>query len=245
MSGGGRLEISTGCALLTPDDVAGTEGLAPGPVARITVTDCGTGMDEATLARVYDPYFTTKEVGKGTGLGLATVYGIVHASGGRITAQSELGRGTSFFVDLPPAEAPTAPAAPGSLRSPRTPRIEATVLLVEDDPSVRTVLARHLEQAGCTVIAAGGGEEALAQLQAVGTVDLVVSDIRMPGMQGSDLVAALRATRPDLPVLMMSGYADESALASPVLEGIPVLEKPFDAPQLIRAVRDRLGRTAP
>jgi PAS domain S-box-containing protein len=236
MPEGGRLSITAGTAVLTPDDVADTPDLSPGPVARITVADTGTGIDAAVLPRIFDPFFTTKAAGKGTGLGLATVYGIVRASGGRITVASTPGAGSRFCIDLPvssvvPSTGETAATPVGP------PPLRATVLLVEDERAVRVVLARHLAGAGCVVHQAASGEQALLLWPALPQIDLVVSDVRMPGIQGPDLVRRLRALRPGLPALLISGYAEGLTLDAPGLDGVRLLDKPFEAARLVEIVR--------
>ena len=236
MPDGGRFIIDIRMALL---DQADAGEVPRGPVVRITVADTGAGIDEETLPRIFDPFFTTKAVGKGTGLGLATTYGIVRASGGRIAASSGQGLGATFTIDLPPAPADALQAVPARVVVTTLP-VGAAVLLVEDDPMVRPVLARHLLAAGSTVHQATSAEDALAIWPDLERVDIVVSDVRMPGIGGAELARRLRTLRPGLPVLLISGYADDLALDEPALAGITLLDKPFDGHRFVDAVRSAL-----
>jgi CheY-like chemotaxis protein len=235
MPRGGRLEIVTRAA-----PAAG----GAGPRAVLEVTDTGVGMDAATRARIFEPFFTTKELGKGTGLGLATVYGIVKQFGGTVDVESAPGRGTTFRVALPqhrpvPAGADgPAPRAPDGGRE--------TVLLVEDDDAIRSVVRTVLQRTGYTVLAAGTGAEAL-RLSAghAGPVDLLITDVVMPGMNGRELADRLAAARAGLRVLFMSGYTDDAVLRHDVLaERVPFLHKPFLPDVLARKVRDVLDQSA-
>jgi PAS domain S-box-containing protein len=227
MPDGGRLRLATGL-------LAGR--------ARLVVADTGCGMDPRTRARIWEPFFTTKEVGKGTGLGLASVYGIVKQSGGDIEVQSELGRGSTFTITLPlTAEAAPGPA-PGAL--PELPRGTETVLLVEDDDAVRALAAKLLRTVGYTVLEARHGVEALDVVgRHSGPIHLLVTDLVMPQMSGRALADVIRSARPDLPVLFITGY-NEDALLRP---GDPraernVLPKPFSPKALAAMVREILDR---
>jgi two-component system, cell cycle sensor histidine kinase and response regulator CckA len=234
MPTGGRLVIET--ANVTAGEVrAGSH-----PYALITVTDTGTGMDESTLARIFDPYFTTKERGKGTGLGLSTVYGIVDSIGGHVVVDSEPERGTRFSVYLPAAELveelEPVPPEEEPLRG------TETVLLVEDEPIVRTLTARILLEHGYEVLEAERGDEAL-ELAAdpANEIDLVVSDIVMPGMNGLELGERLRRAHPGLRFVFVSGYADSAfGGASSLPADAAFVEKPFTPPVLLRRVREAL-----
>ena len=237
-AGGGTVRIET--AERHVDDVGlpgrgpggPADAPAPGRYVAIVVADTGTGMDAATRARVFEPFFTTKPVGEGTGLGLATVFGIVAQSGGTVQLESEPGRGTTFTVLLPAVD-----EEDDARPSPDAPRGAETVLVVEDDASVRGVARRMLERHGYTVFEAEHGVDALGQIEHRGDeVDLVLTDVRMPGLDGRELARRLRAERPSLPVVLMSGYPSESATAA----DLRFLAKPFTAGALLHMVRDAL-----
>jgi PAS domain S-box-containing protein len=209
-------------------------GLAPGGYVRILVTDTGTGMDRAVLARVTEPFFTTKEPGKGTGLGLAMAKGFVEQSGGSLSIDSVVGRGTRIILWLP-----NAPSAGGSsLDGARSDR--PSVLLVDDDAIVRDVLALSLEDAGYRVLAASGGAAALARLDAPERVDIIVSDLAMPSMDGLALIRAAQERRPGLPAVLLTGYAgDDAALAvgGAISGAFSLLRKPVSGTQLVDRIR--------
>ncbi len=240
MPSGGELKLNTG---LLPPDPVGVAG-RPGPSwARIEIVDSGFGMAPEVIDRIFEPFFTTKNLGQGTGLGLATVYGIVEAMGGHIHVQSTVGVGSRFQVDLPLGEgiASTAEAAtPGSSR-----RGSETVLLVEDEPAVRDFCKRALEAEGYRVVATGprGAVDEATTLGA--SLDLLLSDVVMPELDGPTIAAVLTARRPGLPVLFMSGYPrDREGEISGAAAAGAVLAKPFDARQLAEAVRRALDRTS-
>ncbi len=223
-------------------DEAAAESLPRGDHVMLTVTDTGCGMDAETLAHAFEPFFTTKDVGKGTGLGLATVYGIVTQLGGQVRVESQPGAGSAFRVYLP-AE-PGAPEPPGDPALPRAPtrgRAE-TILLVEDEAELREVLLEQLEALGYGVLAAGGPDEALALARRhAGPIGLLLTDVIMPGGNGRDLARALRADRPDLRVLLMSGYSAD-VLARPGGDvGLRLLDKPFTLETLSAALREVLS----
>jgi PAS domain S-box-containing protein len=211
-----------------------TSAFVPGQYVMLSVSDTGTGMDRATLDRIFEPFFTTKEQGKGTGLGLATVYGIVRQSGGHVRVYSEPGVGTTFEVYLPCVDAADPPVTPAAGTE--------TVLLVEDEPSIRGVAARVLERRGYTVISAAHGEDAISAARAhPGNIDLLLTDVVMPGMSGSALARTLAHERPGLRVLYMSGYTDDDIVHHGVLDaGMMFLEKPFTPRILAQHVRDAL-----
>jgi CheY-like chemotaxis protein len=201
-------------------------------------------MDAATQAHLFEPFFTTKPEGKGTGLGLATVYGIVRQSGGFITIVSEPGKGAEFRVFLPQVTAPEAAVAAPAAQLAAPPRGNGTILLVEDDPAVRAFASRALERLGYRVMEAPAGADALGLAAAhTGRIDLLVTDTVMPGMQGPEVARRLRMARPGIPCLFTSGFADKSPGQSELMNGAPFLAKPFSINGLAVAVRDALART--
>jgi two-component system, cell cycle sensor histidine kinase and response regulator CckA len=205
------------------------------------VRDSGHGMDAETRARAFEPFFTTKRPGEGTGLGLATVYGIVKQSDGFIWCHSEPDRGTTFEIFLPERVG----LAPAPRLRPVTPASQGggeTVLVVEDEESVRRMAARTLSSRGYRVLEAGDAEQALAGEPEWGPIHLLVTDVVMPGMGGRELAAALLARRPGLKLLYISGYTDDEVTRRGLLDaGAPFLEKPFEAEGLARRVREVLG----
>jgi two-component system, cell cycle sensor histidine kinase and response regulator CckA len=199
MPQGGRFLIETRNVELAPDDVQVRPEATPGPHVMLAVSDTGCGMDRETITRVFEPFFTTKETGKGTGLGLATVYGIVQQSGGYITVESRPGRGTTFRIYLPRVDEPVESTGPG--RSGKGHRGSETILLVEDEPMVRHLVRDVLRTSGYTVLEARHAEEALRLAgRHAGPIDLLVSDVVMPGMSGSALAESLTAVRPNTKV---------------------------------------------
>lgn len=210
----------------------------------IAVSDTGEGMDAATQARVFEPYFTTKEPGKGTGLGLSTVHGIVSQSGGVIRVQSEVGKGTTFQVFLPRRDetmAQPSEEAPAALKPGRE-----TVLLVEDEPAFRELLQRVLESNGYSVLAAADGRAALALAAAHdGAIELLLTDMILPGMSGSTIAERLGKDRPGLKVLYISGYSQEAVASNgKISSGTAFLSKPFRLDALLHKVRDLLDEAA-
>jgi CheY-like chemotaxis protein len=201
------------------------------------VRDTGVGMSEATLARAFEPFFTTKAPGQGTGLGLATAYGVVTDAGGTITLESQPGEGTTVRVRLPVAGA-AAPAAPAPGRSAPTGGAGRRILVVEDEDGVRDIVSRILTKAGYEVHSAADPRQALQMCQE-GAVrpDALLTDVIMPGMSGTQLAAELRRTRPHLPVLFMSGYTSGPAPGGQEIPAdAPLLHKPFQAAQLLTAL---------
>jgi len=237
MPQGGRLTLETGNVELDEAFAREHVGVQPGPHVRLAVNDTGVGMDAATRARIFEPFFTTKPEGKGTGLGLATVFGIVAQSGGTIWVESEPGRGTTFTIYLPRVRVTTAPASP--VASAQAPRGTETVLLVEDDDGVRFVGEDALRRLGYHVLPARNGEEALrASAAHAGRIAILVTDIVMPGMSGPDLHARLAVERPDMKVLFLSGYAPDAVVRNRILDpSTAFLEKPFGPEALARKVR--------
>ncbi len=226
MPNGGKLTIETGNVSLDDAYVSSHPDATSGPHVMLAVSDTGTGMSKDTQARVFEPFFTTKDTGKGTGLGLATVFGIVRQSGGTIWLYSEVGRGTTFKIFLPVSDEPASPAA----RS-----------LAEDEPSVRQVVASILSRLGYRVLVSESAEHAIELCKSPEAIHLAVSDVMMPGMSGPVLVQHLRALRPSLKVLHISGYTDNSVVRHGMLEpGLHFLQKPITPDALARKVREVL-----
>jgi PAS domain S-box-containing protein len=237
MPDGGRLVIETSDVELDRDFLQEHPDVSPGRYVRLTVADNGSGMEPEVAARAFEPFFSTKHKGEGTGLGLATVYGIVSGAGGQISLYSEPGDGTVFRVHLPAADS-AAPASPGEDPAYITGRGES-VLLVEDEDTVRTLAKRILTEGGYRVSAASRGRDALRLLEDPRReFDLLISDVVMPGMRGVELARRAEELRPKLPVLMMSGYttplAEEDRRA---MADAPLLEKPFSRRDLLGEVR--------
>jgi two-component system cell cycle sensor histidine kinase/response regulator CckA len=241
--GGGTLTLQT--FAVTADDVRrmGSDVLPIGDYTAMKVTDTGTGIPAANLAKIFEPFFTTKEVGKGTGLGLSTVYGIVKQSGGFIFAESQVRKGTAFTIYLPvhrvqPGDVPVKTRVKekvGELWG------TGTILIVEDEVMVRTVAERALARHGYTILTAENGEAALEILTREGKVDLMISDVVMPTMDGPTTVRQARKMQPDLPILFMSGYAEEQLRKSIDIPNVSFLAKPFSVQQLAETVRDVLA----
>ncbi|MBL0277187.1 MAG: response regulator [Anaeromyxobacter sp.] len=248
MPSGGTLRLETAPVKLEQDLGGVRPGVAAGDWVRLTVSDTGTGLSAEAAAHLFEPFFTTKAKGKGTGLGLATCYGIVRQMGGHIWLRSQPGRGTTVEIHLPRAEgALTRPGQPGAGPQAPPPGGGERVLLVEDEPQVRALAARALAERGYQVLTAGDGEEALRVLEAAGgAVDLLLTDVIMPRMGGVELAARLADRTPGQAILFMSGYVDRAALAQGDLpEGAPILLKPFTPAALAGRVRQVLDRTAP
>jgi CheY-like chemotaxis protein len=245
MPTGGRLTIQT--IEIPADDPRLIADAASRPHVRLSVADSGCGMPPEILSRIFEPFFTTKKTGKGTGLGLSTVYGIVTQSGGHISVESEVGKGSVFHVDLPaqPRRAATGLNAVGTAGE--APRGSETVLVVEDEAPVRKLVRRMLEGVGYRVLEAGSAVDAITLLvrDNVG-VDLLVTDVIMPQMSGRDLARRLKDHLPDLKVLFISGYTDDALADHGVLApGIALLEKPFSPESLARKVREVLAAGPP
>jgi PAS domain S-box-containing protein len=239
MPKGGKLTIETANVQLDDDYAAAQGDVTPGHFVRLSVTDTGTGIPPDQIEHVFEPFFTTKEVGQGSGLGLSMVFGFAKQSGGHVTISSEPGCGTTVRLYLPQAEAPAQPAGQEpTLRDPKA-RGE-TILVVEDDPDVRALAISLLQRFGYNVLEAGDGTEALATLQAVSRIDLLFSDVVLPGgMSGPDLAAQVRDLHPGIKVLFTSGYPDAPHHRSPLFENTDLLAKPFgkrDLAQKVRAV---------
>jgi two-component system cell cycle sensor histidine kinase/response regulator CckA len=237
--GGGTLTIQT--YSVKSDQVAelGSDILPIADYSALSVTDTGCGIPPSVLSKIFEPFFTTKEIGKGTGLGLSTVYGIVKQSGGFIFAESKVGQGTRFVIYLP-VHREEATAAK-SRRGVKTKQNElwgsGTILLVEDEPMVRAVAERALTRHGYTVITADNGEEALDVIGRGEPIDLLISDVVMPGMDGPAMVEQALKERPDLKILFMSGYAEEQLRDSINLDSAHFLPKPFSVQELAEATK--------
>ncbi|MEZ5099779.1 MAG: response regulator [Thermoleophilia bacterium] len=242
MPEGGRLTIATRTV-----EIDGEWGqrrdVAPGEYVRLAVSDTGHGIDPVIQARIFEPFFTTKGDGRGTGLGLATVHGIVRQSGGDIELTSEVGNGTTFEVHLPCVREAAEVEERADVNG--APRGTETVLLVEDEQIVRTLVTMMLERQGYRTLVAADGKAALEVLQQEeGRVDLVVTDLVMPEMGGRELAERLSTVAPQIPVLFVSGYTEDPVIRQGVqADGIAFLEKPFTADELARKVREVLDET--
>jgi two-component system, cell cycle sensor histidine kinase and response regulator CckA len=247
MPEGGTVTIRTFALPAQQAQAMRSEILPVGDYTALSVTDTGCGIPPEVIGKIFEPFYTTKEVGKGTGLGLSTVYGIVKQSGGFIFADSSVGEGTTFNIYLPVhaeiAESTGGAAAPGVAR--KRPPAETwgtgTILLVEDEDMVRQVAERALTRQGYTVVTAANGEQGLAKLAQAERVDLLISDVVMPGMDGPAMVRVARAEYPALPVLFMSGYAEEQLRKSIDIDQVAFLAKPFSVSELAEAARDTLA----
>jgi PAS domain S-box-containing protein len=241
MPQGGKLTIRTQTVIVDERHRGGPQFIRPGNYVLLSVSDTGMGMDRETQSRIFEPFFTTKEKGKGTGLGLSTVYGIVKQTGGYVMVQSELGRGTTFHIYLPLTEAaaeqhaiPVPGAALGG---------SETILLVEDEESVRHLVRDTLLGKGYRVIESENGEGGIAvALRHKGKIDLVITDVVMPGMGGREMVKQLAESRPGAKVLYLSGYTEDAIVSDGSIEsGTAFLQKPFTLQNLSRKVREVLG----
>ena len=241
--GSGTLTIQTFAVGVEETRRMGSDILPVGDYTALRVSDTGTGMAPPVLAKIFEPFFTTKEIGKGTGLGLSTVYGIVKQSGGFIFADSEEGEGTHFTIYLPVHRAEASkPSDTGKAKEEGPGELwgTGTILLVEDEAMVRAVAERALTRHGYTVLSAENGEAALEILAGAEKVDLMISDVVMPTMDGPTTVREARKTHPDLPILFISGYAEEQLRKSIDIDRVAFLAKPFSVQRLAEAARDAL-----
>jgi PAS domain S-box-containing protein len=242
MPDGGRLTLETSKVTLTPEFCERHEGVKPGRYLQLAMTDTGHGMDEATRLQVFEPFFTTKAQGKGTGLGLSTVYGIVRQSGGHIWVYSELGKGTTVKVYFPEAVDTDAAAAQKQHPPTPVPTGTGTILFAEDEPALRRIGERVLKGLGYQVVTAENGNAAITAALQLPQIDLLVTDVVMPGMGGVELWEKLRELRPGLKVLFLSGWASDAVVRHRILEGeVPFVQKPFTAEQLGRKVHELLN----
>ena len=244
MPHGGELIISTSNVQLG-DDMSRLHpeiAIRHGRYVQLAVQDTGLGMDRDTLNRIFEPFFTTKRVGEGTGLGLATVFGMVKQSGGYIWADSEVGHGSVFTIQLPQT-APAVPEKTATMPGVRAPA-QGAILLVEDEPLVQGLLSRALVEVGYHSEVATDGEEALTVLEQLeGKISAVLSDVVMPGMGGRELAEVLRKRWPDIPILFMSGYTNEEVIHRGLLgPDEPFLQKPFSPGALAASLADLLGQ---
>jgi CheY-like chemotaxis protein len=239
MPQGGRLTVETANVELDEAYARRHVSVPPGQYVMLAVSDTGAGMDEATRSRVFEPFFTTKEPGKGTGLGLATVYGIVKQSGGDIRLYSEVGAGTTFKIYLPRVAETVSPPDPVAAATATVPRGDETVLLVEDEPEVRDLAREILEGSGYTVLQACDAQDAVFMAERhAGPIHLLLTDVIMPRQSGRALVERLRPLRPEMQVLYMSGYTNEAIVRHGVLDpDTQFIQKPFSPAGLGHKVR--------
>jgi signal transduction histidine kinase len=241
LDGDGTITIETSEEVIDDDAASMHAELQPGRYVRITVTDTGRGMTPETASRVFEPYFTTKDPGSGTGLGLSTVYAIVNRYGGYVTVYSEIDVGTTFKVYLPSTDEEVQAAPQQDSTSEDRPEAKGTILVVEDEDAVRNACKRILGRAGFGVVEASDGAQALSKLDGL-RIDMLLTDVVMPGgMSGRDLARQLEEVRPGVPVLFMSGYNADAIATRGVLDaGISVVEKPFTSADLLSKVRELL-----
>jgi CheY-like chemotaxis protein len=247
MPRGGELRLGCSVAELDESFCAGQPTLEPGRFVHLCVEDTGVGMDEATMSQVFEPFFTTKDQGKGTGLGLATAYGIVQQHGGVLTVRSVLGEGSVFSIYLPAHAA----ATPKKQAAPRTEAAaeggSETILLAEDDPMVRNLTSTVLKRAGYEVLIACDGEEAVQVFaEHEDAISLLLLDVVMPNLGGLEAWELIRRRNAGVPVIFASGYS-ESALNADLgsAEGVTVIQKPFERLSLLAEIRRRIDESGP
>jgi PAS domain S-box-containing protein len=243
MPGGGKFILETGTVKFDEAFAEQHQAMAAGKYVLLAVSDTGSGMDEATLSRIFEPFFTTKKVGEGTGLGLATVYGIVKQSAGHILVYSEPGHGTTFKIYLPSAEHKVGVGSKLEVEAVSPKRQGTTILLVEDDEIMRSLTRQLLQEHGYTVVEANDGKAALEWVEShPGPIDLLLTDVVMRRMSGPELVERLSAFYPALKVVYMSGYTGELMAERQVLKpGLTLLEKPFTRTALLNTIHTTLG----
>jgi CheY-like chemotaxis protein len=241
MAGGGKLTLRTKNVQVDMVEASKIPTMPAGPYVLLSVSDSGHGMSEETKTHIFEPFFTTKELGKGTGLGLATVYGVVKQSGGFLSVESSVGNGATFQIYLPRVmEKVTAVETEDKTRP--VPRGSETILVVEDEAAVRELACEFLRVKGYVVLEAKNGFEALeVAVRHTGTIHLILSDMVMPKMNGSELAAKMKAVRPEAKVLLMSGYYEYSETVRVITAStIPMLQKPFSPASLVEKVREVL-----
>jgi PAS domain S-box-containing protein len=239
MPDGGRLTIET--ANVWFDDRAAHErDLAPGPYLSLCVGDTGIGMSPAVIARAFDPFFTTKPMGQGTGLGLSMIYGFARQSGGQVRIHSAVGEGTRMYLYLPRHQAPAEDQAmSGGVRRALDAGWGETVLVVDDEPAVRMLVVEILGDLGYAAIEAGDAAEALPVLRSDRRIDLLITDVGLPGMNGREVADIARATRPAMPVLFITGFADKAVIGDgPLGPGMQLVTKPFSVEALASRIRE-------
>jgi len=242
MPEGGRLVIETQNVEIEEEYCQLHPYAQQGSYVLLTVSDTGVGMDAATTERVFEPFFTTKELGKGTGLGLATVYGVVKQHGGFIHLYSELGKGTTFRIYLPAGNGAAEPSQPKS--NEQIPKGTETILLAEDNEGLREAAQEMLQTLGYRVILATNGAEATEFFKAnSGKIDMAVLDVVMPDLSGPAAYSQMSAIQPDLRVVFTTGYTPETVSLNSTLEkGVPILQKPYSMKSLAQIVRSTLDR---
>ena len=243
MPRGGKFILETGAMTLNAGFAEKDQARVPGKYVMLAVSDTGTGMNEGTVSRIFEPFFTTKEAGKGTGLGLATVYGIVKQSAGHIMVYSEPGQGTTFKIYLPSVEHKIGLGSKPEAESVSPKRHGTSILLVEDDEIMRGLTRKLLEEHGYAVIEADDGKSALEWVEShPDRIDLLLTDVVMRRMSGPELVERLNASQPNLKIVYMSGYTGELMANREVLKtGVTLLEKPFSRTALLNTIHATLG----
>jgi CheY-like chemotaxis protein len=241
MPQGGTLTIATE-NVTVEEGSSGRSYVSPGDYVKFSVTDTGVGISQELQDQIFEPFFTTKEIGRGTGLGLATVYGIVKQNGGYVWVDSEPGHGACFTIYLPKVKRELVPEM--SAKTDAQPRGAETLLVAEDEEALRAAICDYLRSLGYTVFAANSGLQALSvATQYEGSIDLLITDLVMPRMSGRELSQTLGSLRPDLKTIYMSGYTDDAVLRHGIHElGATFLQKPFSLGTLARKVRDALER---